>query len=85
MTDSGDTESGRSDLYAVSLRGRLGDGLRDAFGPLVATTRAGTTTLTGPIEDQAALLGLLAKIQNLGLELDEVRRLPDRSIDEDDR
>jgi hypothetical protein len=33
--------------------------------------------LHGPVEDQAALYGLLERIQSLGLELVEVRRLPD--------
>jgi hypothetical protein len=34
------------------------------------------TVLTGPVEDQAALHGLLRRIEALGLELLEVRRLP---------
>jgi hypothetical protein len=39
------------------------------------------TVLHGPVEDQAGLHGLLDRIQSLGLELIEVRRLPagDRS------
>ena len=32
--------------------------------------------LSGPIEDQAALHGLLRRIESLGLELVEVRRFP---------
>jgi len=35
------------------------------------------TVLHGPVQDQAALYGLLDRIQALGLELVEVRRLPD--------
>jgi hypothetical protein len=34
--------------------------------------------LTGTLADQAALYGVLAQIEALGLELLEVRRLPDR-------
>jgi hypothetical protein len=34
-----------------------------------------TTTITGPVSDQAALHGLLAKVRDLGLPLLEVRRL----------
>jgi hypothetical protein len=32
--------------------------------------------LSGPVEDQAALHGLLRRIESLGLELLEVRRFP---------
>jgi hypothetical protein len=35
------------------------------------------TVLHGPVQDQAELYGLLDRIQALGLELVEVRRLPD--------
>ena len=36
------------------------------------------TVLHGPVADQAGLHGLLDRIQSLGLELIEVRRLPTR-------
>jgi hypothetical protein len=36
---------------------------------------AGTTTIAGPVADQAALHGLLAKVRDLGLPLLEVRRI----------
>jgi hypothetical protein len=39
----------------------------------VATTE---TVLHGPVADQTGLHGLLDRIQSLGLELVEVRRLP---------
>jgi hypothetical protein len=49
------------------------DGLR------VSSDQAGQTTIAGPVTDQAALHGLLAKVRDLGLELLEVRRIdPDR-------
>jgi hypothetical protein len=35
-----------------------------------------TTTISGPVTDQAALHGLLAKVRDLGLSLIAVRRLP---------
>ncbi|HEX8861057.1 MAG TPA: hypothetical protein VGC06_18605 [Actinomycetes bacterium] len=35
-----------------------------------------TTTISGPVTDQAALHGLLAKVRDLGLPLLAVRRLP---------
>lgn len=62
--------------YSITIRGRVGDRLLAAFSPLRATTTAGHTVLHGPIEDQSALHGVLAQIQSLGLELEEVRLLP---------
>jgi len=61
--------------YQISVRGRLGL-MRAAFPDLQACTRGGDTTLTGALADQAALYGVLAEIEALGLELLEVRRLP---------
>jgi hypothetical protein len=59
--------------------GRVGDHLAVHPGcALQARTRRDDTTLTGPIADQAALYGVLAEIEALGLELLEVRRLPRR-------
>ena len=56
--------------YEIRLQGRLDprwaawfDGLR------VTTDELGTTVLTGPVPDQAALHGLLAKVRDLGLPL----------------
>ena len=63
--------------YAVRVRGRPSDataaaseqGLEVAVDPV-------RTVLRGPLPDQAALLGILAKARLLGLELIEVRREP---------
>ena len=67
---------GSGQLYVISIRGRVGPSLLAAFGPMQVSTVPGLTVLRGPLEDQAALYGVLARIQSLGLELDEVRRLP---------
>jgi hypothetical protein len=61
--------------YVVRIRGRLSDSLLDEFGGLTATSEPGETVLHGPVRDQAELYGLLHRIQSLGLELIEVRRL----------
>jgi hypothetical protein len=45
------------------------DGLR------VSSNASGTTTIAGPVRDQAALHGLLGKVRDLGLELIAVRRI----------
>jgi hypothetical protein len=48
-------------------------------GLQVTSDRAGQTIIAGPVTDQAALHGLLAKVRDLGLELLSVRRIdPDR-------
>jgi hypothetical protein len=46
------------------------DGLR------VSSDASGTTTIAGPVTDQAALHGLLSKVRDLGLPLIAVRRIP---------
>jgi len=62
--------------YRVRVRRRLGQTIRCAFPALQARASGGDTVLTGPLPDRAALHGVLAEIEALGLELLEVRRLP---------
>jgi hypothetical protein len=50
--------------------------MRRAFPTLHAETQDGDALLHGAIPDQAALHGVLAQAEALGLELLEVRRLP---------
>jgi len=59
--------------YAIRVRGRLGETLRSAFPALQARTRGSDTILTGVLSDQAALYGVLAECEALGLELLELR------------
>ena len=63
------------------VRGHLGETMRSAFPALRAQPRGVGTVLTGTLPDQAALHGVLAEIEALGLELLEVRRVnpPDRT------
>jgi hypothetical protein len=63
--------------YEIRVKGRLSDSLLAAFEGLSATVEPVETVLYGPVQDQAALYGLLDRIQSLGLELVEVRRLPE--------
>jgi hypothetical protein len=61
--------------YEIRVKGVLGSGWSAWFDGLEVTSdERGQTTLAGPVADQAALHGLLAKIRDLGLELLEVRR-----------
>lgn len=61
-------------VYEIRVRGHLGPALADAFAPMTATAVPAETVLVGPLADQAALHGLLARVQALGLELVEIRR-----------
>ncbi|HEY3896706.1 MAG TPA: hypothetical protein VGL88_15245 [Pseudonocardiaceae bacterium] len=49
--------------------------MRSAFPALRAQRRGNDTVLTGALRDQAALFGVLAEIENLGLELLDVCHL----------
>ena len=63
--------------YEIRIKGRLSDSLVAAFEGLTATVEPVETVLHGPLQDQSSLHRLLDRIQSLGLELVEVRRLPD--------
>ena len=62
--------------YEIRIKGRLSDSLLAAFEGLTATVEPVETVLHGPVRDQSSLHGLLDRIQSLGLELVEIRRLP---------
>jgi hypothetical protein len=61
--------------YEIRVRGHLGATMRRGFPALRAQTQGRDTLLRGAVADQAALHGVLAQIEALGLELLEVRRL----------
>jgi hypothetical protein len=61
----------------IRVHGWLGQTIRSAFPSFEIRTDGGDTVLTGPLIDRAALYGVLAEIEALGLELIEVRRLPE--------
>jgi hypothetical protein len=42
--------------------------------------REGATDLVGEVVDQAHLLGVLARIRDLGLELESVNPVPDETV-----
>ena len=66
--------------YQVRVRGHLGATMQRAFSTLQASTQGHDTLLRG-IPDQAALHGVLARIEALRLDLLEVRRLSETNPD----
>jgi hypothetical protein len=72
---TGEQRESLSQLYRIRVRGRLGQTIRSAFPTLRAQADGGDTVLTGVLADQAAVYGVLAEAEALGLELIEVCRL----------
>jgi len=72
----------KSAVYHIRVKGLLGEKWSDWFDGFTITPQAADkrhpgdeTLLTGPVPDQAALHGLLAKIRDLGLPLLSVKRV----------
>jgi hypothetical protein len=61
--------------YEIRVRSHLGETMRRAFPDLRTEMSGGDTILRGALPDQSALHGVLARIEALGLELLEVRRI----------
>ena len=71
-------------LYAIRIKGRLGVTALSAFPSMVSECTGGDTVLTGVLEDRAALFGVIAHIEALGLDLLEVRCVAAKNRDEHD-
>ncbi|MBX3058552.1 MAG: hypothetical protein KF770_18975 [Anaerolineae bacterium] len=57
-------------IYEIRLAGHLSPQWMDWFeGLAVSLEEDGSTLLTGPVADQAALHGLLKKVRDLGMPL----------------
>jgi len=56
--------------YCIRIEGHLAADWSDWFEGMTVRCQAdGTTTLEGPVRDQAALQGLLIRVRDLGLSL----------------
>jgi hypothetical protein len=63
--------------YEIRVRGRLGSRWAAWFDGMTLTPESdGTTTIHGPVVDQAALHGLLRKLHDVGLPLVSVTQVP---------
>ena len=65
--------------YEIRVVGTLPPEALLDFERLTASVRHVETVLHGPLEDQAALQGLLERLQTFGVQVLEVRRLQDDS------
>lgn len=64
------------DIYRIQVQGYLDDRWSDWLGGFEIERQAdGTTVLTGPVVDQAALHGVIARIRDLALPLVSVDRI----------
>ena len=76
MTETTRDRSPDSSRYEIRIAGRLAPRWAAWFDGMTLTTAGdGTTVLVGPVADQAALHGVLARIRDLGLPLVSVTRL----------
>ncbi len=80
MSRCGPADSLRTMIYQIRIKGLLDRQWTDWFGGMtISPTEDGDTLLTGPVEDQAALHGLLKKVRDLGMPLISVGPIePDR-------
>ncbi|WP_131740814.1 hypothetical protein [Actinomadura roseirufa] len=76
MRKTNDGVRGATRDYEIRIRGRVDAPFRLAFEDLSITLNPVETVMRGADLDQAALYGILERIQDLGFELIEVRRLP---------
>ena len=63
--------------YEIRVAGRLSDALKAELTGLSVTTEPVETLIFGHLSDQDALHRLLVRLQSVGLEVGEFRRLPD--------
>ena len=67
-------------VYQIRISGHLDCKWSDWFDGMDIILEGGDTLLTGPVADQAALLGLLKKVRDLGMTLVSVNPvLPDKT------
>jgi hypothetical protein len=63
--------------YEIHVRGQVPSDVLEELDHLTVVEKPAVTVLTGVLPDQSALFGVLARLQDLGLELIELRRLGD--------
>ena len=77
------SKMGTKTVYRIVARSELGERYATAFEGMRMKTRDGQTILTGEIEDQPHLCGILQRINGLGLELLSVEALSEEATERD--
>ena len=72
-------------MYRICVQGWLGSGWSESFGGLEMTHQAAAgldqvTVLTGPVLDQADLIGLINRLYGLGLPLISVQLIAPAAV-----
>jgi outer membrane PBP1 activator LpoA protein len=70
-------KQGTRRVYRIVVRSELGNSYASAFEGMRLETRDGRTILTGEVEDQPHLFGILDRLNGLGLQLLSVEVLSD--------
>ncbi|HLK78797.1 MAG TPA: hypothetical protein VKU77_34740 [Streptosporangiaceae bacterium] len=73
-----------SSYYEIRVAGVLPPEVLLDFDRLTASVEPVETVVHGPLQDQAALHGLLARLATLGVQVIEVRRLHEKEPSSDD-
>ncbi len=66
-----------SNEYSIRVRGRISPDILAALDPLQPTSVTSETELRGVLVDQAALHGIIARLEQLGVQLVGLSLLPD--------
>ena len=74
-----------SSYYEIRVTGVLPPEALLDFDRLTASVEPVETVLHGPLRDQAALNGLLARLETFGVQVLEIRRLQDRDASANER
>jgi hypothetical protein len=81
-----DGDSNQPTIYQIRVKGPLGRQWSNQFEDLSTTLEDdGTTLLTGPVVDQAALHGILRRIRDLGIPLLAVNSVDSDPLDQNER
>jgi hypothetical protein len=72
----------RPTTYVIEVQGAIPSALAAELAPLTIDVGVGgaTTLLRGPVADTAALYGLLARLESVGVALVAVRPVPEQSL-----